>query len=152
MDNLGDLSQSIHAITSAVQTVFTLGRGAKGHGASDEFTSELNSAIIEMQNTVMDAQRVAIEGQAIEGQLNSRIAELERELKQINDWAEEKTRYKLVDMGYHFTAYTLREDLIQKSEPTQYLCVNCFENSGKTILRYTGMSLRPWECVRCDRR
>ena len=79
MDNLGALSQSIHAITSAVQTVFTLGRGAKGHGASDEFTSRVEQC---HPNTVMDAQRVAIEGQAIEGQLNSRIA-VERELKQI---------------------------------------------------------------------
>ena len=152
MDNLGDLSQSIHAITSAVQTVFTLGHRAKGQGASDEFTSELNSAIIEMQATVMDALRVAIEAQVTEGHLNSRIVSLEQELARINHWSEEKTRFKLVDMRHRFTAYTLREDSMQEGEPMQYLCANCFENRVKTILRYTGRSgSAAWECVRCDR-
>ena len=152
MDNLGDLSQSVHAVTCAVQTIFTLGHKAKGQGASDEFTSELNSAIVEMQNTVMDAQRVAIEAQAREGHLNSRIVQLELELARINDWTDEKTRYRLVEFRSRFTAYTLREDLVQEGEPTQYLCVNCYENRIKTVLRYHDTLVPSWECIRCDRR
>ena len=64
MEMLGDLPQSLQAIVSIVEKFSALVGRAKQDGASEEFTRDLNGAIIEMQGTIIAAQAVALEAQA----------------------------------------------------------------------------------------
>ena len=149
MEMLGDLIQSIQAIGGIAQNLKALGGRAKQNGASEEFTRDLNGAIIEMQETIMAAQAVALEAQAAQGRLGSRIAQLEEEAVRSKDWAEEKARYVLAstsNQGATF-AYKLRDEARRDDEPTHFICPNCYEDGVKCILQI--LDVFGLQCPRC---
>ena len=114
MEMLGDLPQSLQAITSIVEKFSALVGRAKQDGASEEFTRDLNGAIIEMQGTIIAAQAVALEAQAEQGRLASRIAQLEEATVRSRVWEEEKALYVLAstfDWGRRLpTSYAMKRD------------------------------------------
>ena len=150
MEMLGDLTQSFQAIVSIAQKLKALGGRAKQDGASEEFTRELNGTVIEMQDTVMAAQAVALDAQAERGRLASRVAHLEEEAVRSKDWVEEKARYALAYTGADLNstlAYKLRDEARRDGEPEHFICAKCYEDGIKSIMQPTWIP--SFQCPRC---
>lgn len=149
-------SDTIKSGLSAIRQVIPLFRSlierAPQQGASEEFTRQLNEAVIEMQQAVIDAQEMVLAGQSAEAKLRSRLQDLERRSERAEEWSKEIARYRLVDLGESMgMAYALRKEFIAEDLPLHYLCTNCSEDGIKSILQSTGMDLRPFVCPRCRR-
>ena len=142
---LVEFTQSFQAVIGGLKVLTSLTDKAKQNGATDEFTRELNTAIIDMQTAVMDAQSMTLEAQGEQSQLLARIAELEKDLEQSDKWSKERLRYELTHLGNR-VVYGLRNDARQEGEPYHCLCTICYENGLKSILQPFGVK---WKCLRC---
>ena len=152
MEDLDQINTGLSTIRQIVPLFRSLLEKAPTEGASEEFTRQLNDAVINMQQAVIDAQEMVLAGQATEAKLRFRVQELERQVKGAEKWVKEASRYKLVDLrGNKGMAYALREELSTEDEPMHYLCTSCFEDGSKSILQCTGMSIKPYDCPRCPR-
>ena len=140
-----EFTQSFQAVLGGLQALTSLTNKAKQHGASDEFTRDLNTAVINMQGAVMDAQSMTLEAQGEQSRLVARITELEKEVKRADDWDKEKLRYELIYLGRR-VVYGLCEGSRQEGEPNHYLCTTCYEDGVKSILQPFGVR---WNCLRC---
>ena len=96
---LFEFTQSFQAVIGGLKVLTSLTDKAKQNGVTDEFTRELNTAIIDMQTAVMDAQSMTLEAQGEQSQLLARIAELEKDLEQADKWSKERLRYELTYLG-----------------------------------------------------
>ena len=149
-------SETINSGLSAIRQIIPLFRSllerAPQQGASEEFTRQLNHAVIQMQQAVIDAQEMVLAGQVAEAKLRSRLQDLEQQTARAEIWSKEISRYRLVDLGGNEgIAYALREEYLVEDEPIYYLCTNCSEDGIKSILQSTGMSIKPYNCPRCRR-
>ena len=149
-------SDAINSGLSTMSQIIPLFRSllerAPQQGASEEFTRQLNDAVIEMQQAVIDAQELALTSQAAESKLRSRLQDLEQQIARTEMWAKDLSRYKLVDLGGNKgMAYALRKEFISENEAMHYLCTNCSEDRIKSMLQYTGMNIKPYDCPRCSR-
>ena len=156
MELLSDLTQSFQALSNIVQALRSLKDKAKPQAVSNEFTIELNQAIIEMQSIVMDAQQEALAAQTREKHLVSRITELEQKVMRSEDWDKGKTRYVLANVAGArrgtSIAYKLCDELKEDGEPTHYICQNCYDNCVRSILQpVTGFGLQCLECAKRGR-
>ena len=144
---LVEFTQSFQAVIGGLKVLTSLTDKAKQHGATDEFTRELNTAIINMQSAVMDAQAMTLEAQGEQSRLLTRITELEKEFKRADDWDKERQRYGLIHLG-HRVVYGLREEPRQEEEPVHYLCATCYQDGVKSILQPHGYAA-VGKCPRC---
>ena len=149
-------SETINSGLSAIRQIVPLFRSlldkAPQQGASEDFTRQLNEAVITMQQAVIDAQEIVLESQARETKLRARLKELEQRTLQLDKWTEEISHYKLVNLPRNGgTAYVLRDEHISEEKPKHLLCTNCAEDGQKSILQYTGMTIKPYDCPRCNR-
>ncbi len=152
MEEFDSVKSGITAIRQIIPLFRSLLEKAPQQGASEEFTRQLNDAIIQMQQAVIDAQEMVLAGQAEEAKLRSRLQNLEQQAERSEKWSSEMMRYKLVNLGeYRGMAYTLREEFKREDEPIYYLCTNCTEDGIKSILQFTGVYLKQYECPRCPR-
>ena len=152
MEDITPIVQGLTTIGNMVSTFRRLAGDAQKEGASNKFASELNTAIINMQNAVMEANDTALTAQAREAQLTQRISELEQEIMHRKDWDEEKKRYELVNLGmFGGMAYQVRKDTVREGEIQHYICTNCYEDHFKSILQQTGFRQKPYTCPRCSR-
>ena len=152
MEEIDAVNTGLSTIRQIVPLFRSLLEKAPQEGASEEFTRQLNEAIINMQQAVIDAQEMVLVGQATETRLRSRLRELEQQNARAEKWAEEMSRYKLVNLGRNRgMAYALRQEFMSEDQPEYYLCANCSEDGIKSILQYTGMSIKPYDCPRCPR-
>ena len=152
MEELGDINTGLSTIRQIIPLFRSLLERAPQEGASEEFTRQLNEAVINMQQAVIDAQEMVLTGQATEAKLRSRLQGLEQQAERAEMWSKEISRYKLVDLGGNKgMAYALREEFSADDEPMHYLCTNCSEDGIKSILQSTGMSIKPYDCPRCGR-
>ena len=154
MEMLSDLTQSVQAISGIAHNLRALLDRAKNSGVGDEFTRELNEAIIAMQDTVIAAQRAALEAQATQTRLALHVDELEKQIASLGNWTQEAARYELADtydtsaVGIK-TAYRLRHEAKREDEPTHWICPNCYEDSVKSILQRGALG---YQCLRCTRK
>lgn len=148
MDNLSELTQSLKDVITVISTISTFSKKAKEAGASDDFTLQLNTSLVEMQKVVLEAQHLALEAQAREVSLNQQVAQLEVDLAQVREWAYLRTRYVLTqshDGGD--LVYSLRPEY-DREEPTHSICPTCFDvRSYKVILVHDGVNAL--KCPRC---
>ena len=152
MEDWGNINTVLSGIRNTIPILRSLLEKAPNEGVSTEFTRQLNDAIIEMQQVVIDAQELVLSAQSRETALSARIQELERANTRQGEWAKEKLRYELVNLGGNRgMAYALREDIVAEGEAKHYLCTNCYEDGIKSIIQPTGMSIKPYVCPRCNR-
>ena len=152
MEEFDAINTGLSTIRQIVPMFRSLLEKAPQEGASKEFTRQLNEAVINMQQAVIDAQEMVLAGQATEAKLRSRLQDLEQQTERAERWAEEISRYKLVKLPRNGgMAYALCEEFLSEDQPMHYLCTNCSEDSIKSILQYTGMSIKPYDCPRCPR-
>ena len=149
--DMPEYTEIFRSILGGLQTLNSLTKDAKQHGASEQFTRELNTAVINMQGAVMDAQSMALEAQGEQAQLLTRVKELEEETRRNEHWEKDKARYELTDRDGH-KVYRLRKDSRRDDEPTHFLCPTCYESDVKSILQVCLITDRPdSRCLRCDK-
>ena len=152
MEESDTFNSGLSTIRQIIPLFRSLLERAPQQGASEEFTRQLNDAVIQMQQAVIDAQEMVLAGQVAEAKLRSRLEDVEQQIARAETWSQELSRYKLVDLGKNRgMAYALREEFPGEDEPMHYLCTNCSEDGIKSILQYTGMGIKPYDCPRCRR-
>ena len=152
MEELDTVNSGLSTIRHIIPIFRSLLEKAPQEGASEEFTRQLNNAIIQMQQAVIDAQDMVLASQATETRLRSHIQDLEKHAARTQEWPKVISRYQLVDLrGNNGMTFALREEFIGVEEPMHYLCTNCSEDGIKSILQPTGMSIKPFTCPRCAR-
>ena len=112
MEEFDAINTGLSTIRQIVPMFRSLLEKAPQEGASKEFTRQLNEAVINMQQAVIDAQEMVLAGQATEAKLRSRLQDLEQQTARAERWAEEISRYKLVKLPRNGgMAYALCEEL-----------------------------------------
>lgn len=148
---MSEYVESFRPMLGVLQALTSLTKTAEQHGASEEFTRDLNSAVINMQGAVMDAQSMTLEAQGEQARLLALVKKLEEEARHIEHWEKDRIRYELTDR-YGYKVYRLSEDSRQENEPIHFLCPTCYENGVKSILQ---ANLRTGQfnsrCLRCDK-
>lgn len=127
-------------IVSAVKSTKALGELVKAaHGLSNY--TEFVAAVSEVSTKLMDATAVALASQEKQSALSSRVAELEGQLRQIENWESQIKRYKLHEFPEtKALTYKLQEGM-DGNEPVHYLCTTCVSKREKTILQPNGRLL-----------
>jgi hypothetical protein len=129
----------VFAGLSALKTAFDIAKGLKD---LDDATRR-NAAVIELQEKILTAQSAQAELVETISELKSRVAELEA-------WDAEKQRYKLTEIGYGMTAYTLKEGM-EEGEPSHRLCATCYSDGHKSIMQTETRSPGRCEVLVCHR-
>ena len=151
MEQLDTVAAGLSAIGQVLVTFRSLKDKAPNAGANEEFTVQLNDAIIEMQQAVITAQQMALSAQSREAGLQARIDGLEQAIARAGEWETTKARYQLKDVSERGgMVYALREELVGEDEPNHYICPKCYQDQIKSILQYTGNMSRPYWCTRCN--
>jgi hypothetical protein len=91
-----------------------------------------NSAVMELQEKILNAQEAQAALVERESELKKRVAELEH-------WEGEKERYELKEIHVGVLAYVLKPAMAN-SEPPHKICANCYQNARKSILQSNGGS------------
>ena len=152
MEEIDAINTGLSTIRQIVPLFRSLLEKAPQEGASEDFTRQLNEAVINMQQAVIDAQEMVLASQATETRLRSRLQELEQHNAGAEKWAQEISRYELVNLGQNrVMAYALRKEFMSEDQAEHYLCTNCSEDGIKSILQFTGMRMKPYDCPRCPR-
>jgi Zn finger protein HypA/HybF involved in hydrogenase expression len=108
---------------------------------------ELVAAVSEVSTKLMDATAVALASQEKQGVLIARVAELERELANLNEVKKKQSRYKLHEFSTGTFAYALKEDCAD-GEPHHYLCAACMDKECSTKMQPVGNKRQLW-CPEC---
>lgn len=131
-------------IVSAVQSAKALGELVKAaHGLSNY--TEFVSAVSEVSAKLMEATAVALTSQEKQSALANRVAELENQLREIENWESHIKRYKLYEFPTKALAYALQPS-VEQNEPMHYLCTTCVGKRQSTILQPGGRLLHCSVC------
>lgn len=95
----------------------------------------IQSKTIELQSAILAAQSSALTAQSEQFSLIDRIRDLEENVRRMEAWETEKTRYELTDLGDGQFAYALKEGT-QPTEPSHNICANCYNRAEKSILQF----------------
>jgi hypothetical protein len=121
------LPQAIASLSAAGNIAKTL------VGIRDE--SKLNSTVIELQGCIIDAQSKVLSGQSEQAAAAKRIEALEAEITRLKDWASEREKYVLTQIGFSAFAYVPKEFTGKDLGDAVKLCPNCFEKGSKAIFQ-----------------
>ena len=83
---------------------------------------------------VIDLQEKILAAQAAQSDLIQQVSNLEKEVAALKDWSAEKQRFELKDIGQGCIAYAMKAAM-QGTEPTHYLCANCYTQGKKRFLQ-----------------
>jgi hypothetical protein len=119
---------------------------AKGISALKSET-EVNQAIIDIQQTLLEAQSAALDDKQKISLLVAEKAALEKKLAGADLWAQEKERYVLTESETGMFTFELRPEFAN-GETHHRLCANCFENGRKSILH----GKRVVACLSCEKK
>lgn len=130
------------AATQSVKTLYGLVRATQGLSNS----SEVLTAVSEVQQKLMDANAAALASQEKQAALAERVRELEAQLRDSEDWKSQMQSYELFEFpDTKALALKLREDMAN-GVPLHYLCTACADKKKKTILQPSTLYL---ECPEC---
>lgn len=104
---------------------------------------------IELQSLIIDAQQGLLTAQESQSAATKRIAELEREVRHLQDWSIERERYQLVNAWKGSVAYMPKPGM-EAGQPAHWLCANCFDEGRKSFMQYKGsVSESLYGCATC---
>jgi hypothetical protein len=133
----------ISAAISSARTALDIAKTAQ----SLSNFNELVAAISEVNTKLMDATAIALASQEKQSALTSRVADLENQLREIENWETQIKRYKLHEVpATKALAYALQPGM-ENDEPVHYLCTTCMNKREKTILHPRGRILH---CPICN--
>jgi len=97
----------------------------------------VNQAVIDIQRSLLEAQRALNEAEARHASDLRRVSDLEQQIARSNDWSEERQRYQLVDVWRGAVVYMPKPGM-ENGEPAHWLCANCFNQGRKSPLQHKG--------------
>ena len=118
------------AALSSIKTAIEMVRGVH----SLKTGTDINLAIISIQQTLLDAQSAALQDREKQMELLSTIAELSKRLDARNALEQDKGRYTLTEFPTGRFAYVLKPEAAN-GEPSHKLCTTCFNDGKKSILQ-----------------
>ena len=101
---------------------------------------KLNEAIFGIQESLMSAQQMALENQQGMTALIEAKGALEKEIATLRAFEAEKARYAMHQTEAGGITYLVKEDA-RNGEPPHHICANCYQNSIKSVLQKSGLSL-----------
>ncbi|MGJ4995760.1 hypothetical protein ACQR0Z_15140 [Bradyrhizobium sp. HKCCYLS3077] len=117
---------------AALKSAFDLTKGLK----DIDDRVRLNDARLLLQEKILDAQQA-------QSELLGRVEQLEKEVRGLKDWTEDKKRYVLSQLRENVLVYSLRPDLAN-GEPSHSLCPDCYSSHYKSVL--VGQTWSPGRC------
>lgn len=114
----------------------------------------LQSKVIDLQRTILDAQSSALAAQGQQQDLLDQIRSLQQQLDAAKAWPATMSRYKLEEFGDKTFAYRLREEF-RAEEPDHLLCSKCVGEQHRAILNYSHDHEHEtfyWDCPTCRHR
>jgi hypothetical protein len=111
--------------------------------------TETKQAISEIQDSLLDAQSKLLAAQSQYEALAEVKRQAEQKLMDYEKWDSEASRYKLTEIAPAIFVYVLKSDHAA-SEPSHWLCPNCFHQRQKSILSKTAVDYTNYKCHRCQ--
>jgi len=96
--------------------------------------NEVTSALSKHNAQPLDATAAMLASQSKQSSLINRVAELENQLKAIENWECQLKCYKLHEFPSGALAYVLQAEMAQ-DQPMHYLCAACVDKKQKTTLQ-----------------
>lgn len=123
---------------------------AKGIAELKNMT-DVQGRVIELQNTILDAQSAAMAANAEQFAAIEELRKLKGELQEIRGWEAERQRYKLRKPTQQSTGvvYALKKEQNHKDEPPHYICTTCYEAGRKSMLSLTQLERGGYFCWVC---
>jgi hypothetical protein len=143
-----DFGQAAAVITS-LKTVGEIATAMKDVKDATVFQTKA----FELTREIMSAQQAAMSSMMAQQAMISEIADLKKQLADLEAWSKEKERYALVDHGCGTYTRSLKLNLAN-GEPPHRLCPQCFENGTKGILQshgIYGLGREKVECLKCGK-
>jgi hypothetical protein len=145
----GQMIESIQGAYGAIKGGLDIAQGFQAFKTE----TAVNQAIIDIQRSLLEAQRALNEAEARHSTDLSRVTSLEQEVVRLKDWTAEQERYHLVDVDRGAFAYMPKPGM-ENGQPAHWLCANCFGQGHKSLLQFKGQgsSSASRECTYgCDR-
>ncbi len=120
------MAADVFAGLTALKTAFDIAKGLK----DIDDARRRNSAIIDLQQALLDAQ----EAQAA---LTETIGELKKRVADFETWDAEKQRYELKSLASAGAAlaYAIKP-AVHGAEPFHCICAACYQTGKKSILQF----------------
>ncbi len=128
-------------IISAVQSAKTLSELLKAAKELSNY-NDFVSAVHDINEKLMAATAIALSSQEKQSELNARIHELEKELRNLREFEQKLEKYKL----HKFPTGSFAYIFIGQKEPEHFVCSTCVGKKKITILQGAGRALRCHEC------
>jgi hypothetical protein len=104
--------------------------------AMNDISDDINlipTKIFELTREIMSAQACALAVQSEQFDSLQSKRDLEEEIVRLKAWSTEKYRYELKNVAPGAMAYVVKANM-QGSEPTHWICANCFQSGKKRFL------------------
>lgn len=95
----------------------------------------VNQAIFEINRNLLDVQRSLMDAERMHAADAHRIAQLEKQIAESEDWNSDKQRYELKAIDSGAFAY-MHKPGMDGGEPPVWLCQTCFEKGHKSPLQF----------------
>lgn len=130
--------ESIQGAYSAIKGGLDIAQGFQAFKTE----AAVNQAIIDIQRSLLEAQRALNEAEARHAADLSRVTKLEEEIVRLKDWTAERKRYHLVDVDRGAFAYMPKPGM-EEGQPAHWLCAKCFEHADKSLMQFKGEAKAP---------
>ena len=122
---------TIQTAMTSLKTALDIVKGFKNIKSD----AEMQSKISELLGALIDVQNGAISANEAQFVMQERIRELEAQLRNLDDWEQQKDRYVLVSPWRGpAQVNALKQSCAAEGEPAHYLCPTCFLKSQRIIL------------------
>lgn len=129
MVDIAAISGAMTALNSAMDIAKSIKSAADA--------AKINSLVIDLQSTIMQAQGEAMKAQQAQSTQVDQIRKLEEEVARLKAWDAEKEDYELKEVWRGAFAYMLKPDM-RGSKPPHWLCQHCYENGKKSLMQHQG--------------
>lgn len=131
-----DLSAAVTSAGAALDLLKTALK-ARDQGLTDKAIADMVDQLRNVNMAALEASQEALNGIKEARQADQRIADLEREVRELKAEADEHNRYDLVPVGNNSFAYTLK-DAPPEGQQRHYVCQACFDNGNKKVVLQLG--------------
>jgi hypothetical protein len=139
------------AAFSSLATALDMARGL----ASIRDAVKMNTAVLDLQRSILEAQQFAMQAQSTHLTMERRISELEEEISRMKKWDAGKEEYRLEKVSHGAFAY-VSQPAADSGTPEVWCCVNCFEGGHRSVLQQKdlgqkarGIDNKIFACPRC---
>ncbi|CAG9179015.1 hypothetical protein [Cupriavidus pampae] len=127
-----DLSSAVASASAALELLKTAIK-ARDQSLTDRAIADMVDQLRGVSMAALTASQEALNSVREARAADQRIAELEREVRDLKSQADERNNYHLVPVGNNSFAYTLKE-LSPETPQRHYVCQACIDDRGKKVV------------------